>query len=233
MKRVLLPLLAMVALGAQVASATTLQDIIDDGNSVVFGDKTFSNFVYSRSTIENGLAGTASAPTASEITVTFSNTGPDYYVTFSGFSLTADAFLPGDSAEANMAISFNVTAGPGFKIASVDQSVTGSWTANRGHAYSEETVTGVGTMTTNAGTSSTMNVTPPLKTLHISKDVNVLAEYNGGDSTAHISVVQQSFHQVVDNAPEINANLLVSAVSLLLGSVAVLFGRKKFAVNAA
>ncbi|MBS0264924.1 MAG: hypothetical protein JSS02_23520 [Planctomycetes bacterium] len=235
MKRFVLAFLALISLGAQSASAVTLEDIILNGNSITDGDKTYSNFSTSGSTNVAGN-GVASYPNAADITVTLSHSGNLYSITFSGFSLTGDAFGTGDIGQADLSISFDVTAAAGHQITSVGQTITGSWTDGAGHAYSDETISGYGNLHTEAGSTTSAPIAPPAQTLHIVKDVNVLAVWNeaaesNGSSSAHISVIQQSFQQTA-TAPEIHANALWSAISLLMGSVAVILGYRRSAVLA-
>lgn len=231
MKKFVLAVAFLLVLGAQplmAASFGSLQDIIDGGNSITYGDKTFSNFLTTSSTGPNTGGGVGVAPTASQIFVDVNNVDCDYTITFSGFSLTAGGFDPGDIGTADLTISFDVQAAQ--LIDEVDQSLVGSVTGT-GHAFSDENITwggGSTSMHTDAGGGQTIAaINPASTTLHISKDVNVLAV---DASSAHISVIEQSFHQIC--IPEIDGSVFASALTLLIGCVAVLFGRKKVATVA-
>lgn len=234
MKKFALAVAALLVLGAQPLMADSfgsLADVIAHGNSITFGDKTFSHFATSSSTGPNVGNGIGVAPGASNIAVDVSNTGSTYVITFSGFSLLADGFAPGDLGVADLKISFDVHASAAL-IDQVDQLVAGSITG-LGHAYSDETVTwglgGTTSMHTLAGGAQTFAAVGPTSDVHVLKDVNVLAV---GAADGHISAIEQSFHQTdhhTGSVPEIDASVFASALTLLIGCVAVMFGRKKVA----
>jgi hypothetical protein len=238
MKKFMWALSAMVVLAAQplmAASFGTLDTIIANGNSITFGDKTFSNFAVMTSEGPNTGGGVSNAPSAADISVTVTNVGPVYNLLFSGFSLTADGFAAGDLGVADLTLTFDVKVNAAnTTISGIDMTAVGSLTGT-GHAFVDETATYPGGSTAlhadAGGSNVSAAVNPPSTTLHIIKDASVLAS---GNSSAHISAIEQSFEQRGGKGggggvPEINPNVFASARSLLFGCVAVMMGRRKVA----
>jgi hypothetical protein len=222
----ILGLLLLAAAPATAGTIGTLAFIESHGNSVTVGDKTFSNFSLGSSAGPNTGGGVSSAPGTGDVTVSISVSGSTYNVLFSGFSLTADGFADGDKGQADMTIAFDVSVNGPAKIDGVDLTVTGGASGNA-HATVDETVTYAGGTTalsaTGGGPQQFGDVVPPASSVHVIKDANVLAV---GVASAHISAIEQSFHQT-GQVPEIDANIFASALTLLLGCVAVLLGRRK------
>jgi len=183
--------------GAGAQTSDNLQHLVDTHGSLTIGDKTFSGFDYHNS----GLT----SFNASNIQVTASNNGGQYYLTWAGnMSLTSNS----GPASADLVLNYNVTATSGL-IDMLDQLYTGSAQPQGGAFLSiDETARDAnGNLVANshldandlsdpfAEPGDNLNINPPQNFLSVTKDIGMGISSNSG-GFINISEVRQSFHQV-------------------------------------
>jgi hypothetical protein len=184
----------------------TLAGLVSSGGTIVFGDKTFSNFGFTVTSL------TSFDPTA--ITVTASESGGVDYLTWSGnISETSTGAALGD-----LALQYVVTS-TGEPIDMIDQSYVLGNAINGSLDVAETVATGnfggpvVAHSNLNINTPSqtqgpNLNVNPAQPVLYVTKDISLLVNPPAGASgSVTITQVEQSFHQVV---PEPGTMLLGS-----------------------
>ncbi len=172
----------------------TLENLVNTGESLMIGDKTFSNFDYFASGLTNF------DPSQIRVTASFSN--GIYYLTWAGnMSLVSSG-----PATADLVLNYRITTSSGL-INMIDQSYTGSAQPSTGSFLSiDETARDTsGTVVANghldahdlsdpfSEAGDNLNVNPPQQVLDVTKDLG-FGIVNGGFVT--ISQVSQSFHQV-------------------------------------
>ena len=189
--------LLVLAGGAGAQTSDNLQDLVDTNGSLTIGDKTFSGFAYHNS----GLT----SFNASNIQVTASNNGGQYFLTWQGNMSLASNSGP---ASADLVLNYNVTATSGL-IDMLDQLYTGSAQPPGGAFLSiDETARDAnGNLVGNshlqaddlsdpfAEPGDNLNINPPQNFLSVTKDIGMGFTSNTG-GFINISEVRQSFHQV-------------------------------------
>jgi hypothetical protein len=213
---------------AQAASTDNLADLVSSGGTLTIADKTFSGFSF----LDTGLSGFD----ASSILVTASVDPSDSSVDFLTF--TGNMQLAGTSfATADLLLGYTVTASAG-SISMIDQRYTGG--VVNGGLLINETATSAGAPTAHSqlsigdvsdpntypsgpfdtGEQDLLFVNPPQTTLNVTKDLAfvILAADPGNIDIASVSLVQQSFHQVVPEP--------ASAGCFLLGLGVLVFTRR-------
>jgi hypothetical protein len=196
---------------AQADSTNNLAALASTGGTLTIGDKVFSGFSY----LENGLSGF----NASSILVTASVDPLDSSVDFLSFS--GNMQLAGTSFDtADLLLNYTVTATAG-SISMIDQRYTGG--VFNGGLLINETATSAGAPTAHSqltvgdvsdpnnypdgsfdtGELDLLSVSPAQNTLNVTKDLAfvILDADPGSVSQASVSLVQQSFHQLVVPEP--------------------------------
>jgi hypothetical protein len=191
-----------LALGAESVQAQsfTIQQIINNGNSVTFGDKVFSDW----SVTVNASAGSAVTPNAGTITVNYLGlTGTTETLGFD-FNAFAGAFTPGSFSDADFTIRFHVHS-LGTPIQQIGLGGVAASTSGTSTATIDETSSPAGTPTDIhyqnvdgivTQTGGTIAYAPPVTDLSITKNINVSA-FNGGGPTAYstMSAFDETFTQ--------------------------------------
>jgi hypothetical protein len=211
--------LLVLAGGAGAQTSDNLQHLVDTNGSLTIGDKTFSGFAYHESDLTSF--------NASNIQVTASNNGGQYYLTWAGnMSLTSNS----GPASADLVLNYNVTATSGL-IDMIDQLYTGSAQPQGGAFLSvDETARDAnGNLVGNshldandlgdpfAEPGDNLNINPPQSFLSVTKDIGMgISSSSGG--FINISEVRQSFHQV----PEPGSIAMFLAGLAMTGGMVVL-----------
>jgi hypothetical protein len=190
-----------------------LADLAANGGSLTIGDKIFSGFTFG----ESGLTGF----NASAITVTASEVGGNYFLTWGGsvalFNGTANTSV-GD-----LLLDYTVTATDG-EIFAIDQNYTGAATpgsfisvAETANVPGNATIVASSylndTITSTSYTATGAVLTPAQPILDVTKDIAIGAAPGGFIS---ISQVEQSFEQIPVPEPTTLALAGLSGLSLLL-----------------
>jgi hypothetical protein len=213
-------LVAAIAMAATIqatqASLTsdTLANLVAGNETLAIGDKTFSGFTFT----PTGLT----SFNAADITVTASQVGDSYLLTWKG-DISLSSAVP---ATADLLLGYTVTANPGV-IFAIDQSYTGSGTpANGSYLSVDESVYAGAPLPGNlvayshlergdlsdppaeAIQGDILTINPPQSTLTVVKDIGFgISAANGGFVT--ISQVEQSFDQVPEPTTMIAGALLL------------------------
>ena len=200
------------AQAAFVGTTDSLADLVNNNNSIGIGDKIFSDF----SATDPALTGLTSYD-PSGITVTASQVGNDYLLTWGGnISLVAG---PGSAVTADLLLGYTVTATSG-KIFAIDQNYTGS-AQPAGGAYISIAETAIvpggngaivassildETIKSSSFTAIGAILNPNEPILTITKDIGFGA-FDGGFIT--VSTIVQSFDQVPEPTTMIAGALLL------------------------
>jgi len=213
---------------AQAASTDNLADLVNNSGTLTIADKTFSGFSF----LDTGLSGFD----ASSILVTASIDSLDPNVDFLTF--TGNMQLAGTSfATADLLLGYTVTASAG-SMSMIDQRYTGG--AVNGGLLINETATSAGAPTAHSqqsigdvsdpntypsgpfdtGEQDLLSVNPSQTAFNVNSDLAfvILASDPGNISIASVSLLQQSFHQVVPEP--------TSAGCLVLGLGVLIFTRR-------
>jgi hypothetical protein len=222
--------LLVLAGGAGAQTSDNLQHLVDTHGSLTIGDKTFGGFGYH----DSGLT----SFNASNIQVTVSNNGGQYYLTWAGnMSLTSNS----GPASADLVLNYNVTATSGL-IDMLDQLYTGSAQPQGGAYLSiDETARDAnGNLVGNshldandlsdpfAEPGDNLNINPPQNFLSVTKDIGMGISSNSG-GFINISEVRQSFHQVPEPG---STAMFLAGLAMTVGMVVLRRSRRQSRSNA-
>ena len=174
------------ARAGQIPLPTTLDQLLPAGNFAVVGPEpdTFSNFTYSTSPV-------GSPPAAAGITVNEFHAGIENGLTFSG------AFFAAPGTTVDYAISYVVTAPPGFLITDATLSGVFSTFGGTGAVSIGETLLNAA----NGSTVGTMEISSPpgstSDTINFAGVTSIIVEKDmilfGGSIGASVSIINQGF----------------------------------------
>jgi hypothetical protein len=206
----------------EAVTSRNLAALLDGSQTLVEGDKTFSNFSFTAAPLNvSSQGGVLTLPAASDITVTAA-TGPGGEITLT-FPLGLSASVGGGSTDFTggaVALGFDVTVNTGSDVISavtIDASVAenGPFAAAGANANVFAGATNLGFV--NIGGPSDTLAIPGLQSLHVDAVADVIVE--GSQETASVDEVVFTFEQDTPSAPVPEAGsltLIVAGAGMLL-----------------